>query len=147
MMNIGVVVMAVTISCLIHNRAISAVISLILIIGVLFTGYYLNDQLNNPEFFDAYNSDGLLIENAQRNPNYVGGTQRVIYEILYDANPMGQMIEYSEILSPYFTPHYIKLETPKEEIDFINSAPLYSLGIILIISCTGYILFKKKNVK
>ena len=147
MMNLGVAVIAVAISCLIHNRAISAVLSLVLIIGILFMGYYLNDQLNNPEFFDAYSSDGTWIQNAHRNPNYVDGTQRVIYEILYDANPMGQMIEYSEILSPYFTPHYVKLETPKEEMDFINSAPLYSLGIILIVSSAGYILFRKKNVK
>ena len=147
MMNLGVAVIAVAISCLIHNRAISAVLSLVLILGILFMGYYLNDQLNNPEFFVAYNSEGTMIENSLRNPNYVDGAQRTIYEFLYNANPMGQMIEYSEVLSPYFTPHYVKLETPQEEMDFINSAPLYSLGIILIVSSAGYILFRKKNVK
>lgn len=146
-MNFGVAVISTTVSCLIHNRAISAVVSIVLIIGILFVGYYLNDQLNNPEFFNAYKSDGTLIENAQRNPNYVDGAQRVIYEHLYVANPMGQMIKYSEILSPYFTPHYVKLEIPKEEMDFINAAPLYSLGIILFVSSVGYLLFRKKNIK
>ncbi|MBQ8848966.1 MAG: hypothetical protein IJ011_01375 [Clostridia bacterium] len=146
-MSLGIVTISVAVSSLISNRAISAVAAMLLTIGILFSGYYLYDKLDQPEYWEAHYADGTIVENAQKNPNYVGGTQRAIYQFLYNANPMGQMIEYSEILSPYFTPYSVKLETPKEEMDFINSAPIYSVGTMIIVSGCGYILFRRKNIK
>ena len=150
LLNLALVSICVFVSCMITNRAISAVVAIVLVIGFLFVGFYLNDCLNDPEYFEVVitsNGETQKAPNAARNPNYVDGVQRKIYQFLYDVNPLGQMIQYAEILSPYFTPHAVKLEIPNEEMQILNTAPLYSIGVMIVVSSGGYVLFRKKDLK
>ena len=143
-----VITACVTICCLIHRRAVSVVVVLLFIIGLLFLSIYIYDQLERPEYLDIYISNGALLEESSKpNPAYISGFRREVYLFLHHINPFGQIIEYANILSPYFTPHVVKLSIPEEEMRILNTAPVYSLGAMIAAVCCGYGFFRKKNIK
>lgn len=84
--------------------------------------------------FDAYSymdEDGTMVqEDAQPNPKYLTGTKRKFYEFLNDANPMGQMVQYTNI-----------------EVENPGLLMLYSFGIIILSTAAGVVIFRKKDVK
>jgi len=148
-MNLATVSLCVTVCCLISRKAISAVTALILVVGMIFGGIFLYDQLNRDEYFYGYttNEFGEREEHKVKNNYYVDEPLRSIYTFCYKIIPTGQLIEYSEILSPYFSKYDIKLSIPNEEQHILDTAPLYSLAMLSVISCGGYVLFCKKNIK
>ena len=101
---------------------------------LFFAGMIVMQRLQEPEIYDAYSytdEDGVMVhEDAQPNPNYLTGTKRKFYEFLNDANPMGQMVQYTNI----------RVEKP-------GLLMLYSFGIILLSTAAGVVIFRKKDVK
>lgn len=125
------------IAMLCQSKSATAVICLVLMIVLLFTGAFINSRLAEPETFDGYAmydadiGQIVLQEESQPNPSYVGGTTRVVYEFLNKFLPMGQAIHYSNMELG---------ERPWE-------MPLYSLIIIAATTGIGVVLFKKKDIK
>lgn len=79
---------------LIHNRAISAVVSILLFLGLLLLASMLYNSLMEPETVSGIvmTQDGMEWGESEGNPLYVGGLRRTIYEFLLPFLPTGQQI-------------------------------------------------------
>ncbi len=122
------------VSMLSQSRSTGVSICLISFFVLFFAGMIVMQRLQEPEIFDAYSymdEDGTMVqEDAQPNPKYLTGTKRKFYEFLNDANPMGQMVQYTNI----------QVENP-------GLLMLYSFGIIILSTAAGVVIFRKKDVK
>lgn len=96
-------------------------------------GIMTNSALDEPEFYSAYSYtvDGVTQEeSASRNPNYLSGTKRKVYEFMYDFTLGGQVIQ---IVSMKAKALYL--------------LALYDVLIIALSTVCGTLLFKRKDLK
>lgn len=119
------------ISMLNHNKAITAVVCILLAFLLLFIGVQLNKMLNEPET----NMGLIMTENGQEyqeipNPNYLEDGKREVVQFLYDFVPGGQALQC------------VSLETNN-----IAVLPVYSLIIIILTTGIGMFFFRKKELK
>lgn len=125
------------VAMLCQSKSAAAVICLVLMTVMFFTGSFIQSRLAEPETYEGYamyNAEtGQIVvqEEPEPNPSYVGGTTRVVLEFLDRFLPMGQSIHYSNMESG---------DRPWE-------MPLYSLIIIAATTGVGAVLFKKKDIK
>lgn len=123
----------VLISMLCHNKPYSTAGCILLVFALLFAGIRTTLALSEPEYYFGYSytENGIsATDEPKRNPNYLDGTKRQIYEFLNDFIPGGQAIKLSNI------------NAKKPAI-----LALYD-GIILIIATGfGIIFFSRKDLK
>lgn len=117
-----------------QSKAIVAIISLLLALGMIFAASYISSALNEPEFYE----DFVFTENGVRpsgekqpNARYLRGFQRDIYKFLYDFLPACQAMRISKAFD----------EGPEP----IFAA--YSALIALAATAGGLVIFKKKNIR
>ena len=123
----------VLISMLCNNKAYSTAGCILLVFALLFAGIRITSALNEPEYYSGYSyteNGSTITEEAERNPNYLRGTKRQIYEFLNDFVPGGQVIKLANMNS----------EKP--------AMPALYDGIILL-AATGFGLafFRRKDLK
>ena len=119
------------ISMLNHNKAITAVVCILLAFLLLFAGAQFNKMLNEPET----NMGLMMTDNGQEyqeipNPNYLEGGERKVVQFLYDFVPGGQALQCVSL-----------------EVNNITVLPAYSLIIIVLTTGFGVFFFKKKELK
>ena len=119
------------VSMLNQNRAVTAVICILLAFLFLFAGAYLNKMLSEPKT----NMGIKVTEKGQEyeeipNPRYLRGGERKMVQFFYDVIPGGQAIQCAFL-----------------EAVNISVFPVYSLIIILIPSGTGLYCLKKKDLR
>lgn len=119
------------VSMLNHNKAITAVVCILLAFLLLFAGAHLNKMLNEPETNMALimTESGQVYE-AIPNPHYLNEGERKTVQFIYDFVPGGQVIQCMSL-----------------EAANLPLLPLYSLIIILSTTGLGLLCFKKKNLK
>ena len=90
---------------LLPNRAVSAVICILLSFLLLFAGTAAAKRLDESEYYyipDSSLGIGQIDDGSHsewvRNPDYLEGTERRIYEIAYEVNPGGQSLQLSGML-------------------------------------------------
>lgn len=115
------------------RKAASAVVCILGVFLLLFAGIYINSRLNAPEFLREYSiaHDGQVVEEEpEPNPQYVRGTEREVYQFLYDFLPGCQSIQYGDMSAE-------------------NPALLaaYSLVILAASTGAGAALFRRKDLK
>ena len=115
------------------RKAASAVVFILGVFLLLFAGIYINSRLNAPEFLREYSiaHDGQVVEEEpEPNPQYVRGTEREVYQFLYDFLPGCQSIQYGDMSAE-------------------NPALLaaYSLVILAVSTGAGAALFRRKDLK
>lgn len=69
-----------------QNRAVTAILCITLAYFLLFLGIYLNARLTEPEIIPAqeYIENGqILLREAEKNPAYVSGLKRTVFQALY----------------------------------------------------------------
>mgnify|MGYP005771248435 CR=1 FL=1 len=121
------------ISMLSQNKAISAVVCILLAFGMLFLGTYISTTLNEPKTYESsyVNEEGEFVTGeAEANPNYVGGMKRKVYEFINDFLPGGQSVQTAN------------MSTKHPEI-FI----LYSSVILVVTTSAGALIFRKEDLK
>ena len=125
-----------------QNKAVSAAICILLAFGLQMLTIAVQSKLAAKEFYEGnvYTSDvsndgeiEMISLEGQRNPNYVGGTKRVVYEFIYDFNPVSQGLQIADMYA----------EHPKH----MGLFPLYSLIIIFGVTGEGIWLFGRKDLK
>ena len=128
------------ISMLIRSKASSAVTCILLAFILLFAGTYLNARLNEEEMYPVYDygeeygyyssENGPPDATMIKNPNYLEGTERQVYQFLYDFLPGGQMIQCAsgDALHP-------------------KRMPAYSLIIAVASTGIGLFFFRRKDMK
>lgn len=120
------------ISMLNHNKAVTAVLCILLAFGFLLTGSLLNRMLNTPKTISIYTLDenNNPVHSEEPNPKYLEGLKREFVQTLYDINPGGQVIQC------------VSLEAVN-----LSRLPVYSLLIMAITTGAGLFFFKKKELK
>ena len=116
------------------NKAVAAVISLVLMLGLLYVGSALGAALREPKM--TYNGVTLTENGIQyfgdmiQNPAYISGTKRMVYEFFYDLLPSGQISQL-------------------HSLDFARAArwPWFSVGLSVLMSAAGFVAFRRKDIK
>lgn len=120
------------VSMLNANKALVTVICILTAFVFLFSGMHFDAVLSTPETYPEYdvvNGEAVVVGEFP-NPNAVKGTERDVYEFLYDFTPGGQAVQYAEM----------KADQPQTLI-------LYSAVIIAVATGAGLFFFRKKNLR
>lgn len=100
---------------------------------LLFMGIHIVSSLNEPEYYSAYSytENGITVqEDESKNPNYLSGTKRKVYEFLNDFTPGGQLFQIGNM----------KVEKPLR-------LGLYDGIIIIAATGCGMFIFSRKDLK
>lgn len=121
------------VSMLCGSKAYSVAICILIAFALLFAGVAINSALNEPEFYDAYSvttNGETYTEEASRNPNYLSGTKRKVYEFMYDFVPGGQSVQLVSMTASH-----------------LWILALYDLVIVVASTWAGVALFSRKDLK
>lgn len=116
-----------------QNKAYSTAACILLMFALLLWGIRINSALNEPEYYSAYSytENGVTTEAPEeRNPNYLSGTKRRIYEFLQDFTPGGQALQLSNL----------NAEQPALLM-------AYDGAIALLSTCCGIVAFRRKDLR
>ncbi len=115
------------------NKAVTAVVSLLLELGLVYLAGSLGNALMEPQMtYDSvtYTINSVQFGNEIPNPAYISGSLRILYELLYDLLPTGQLLQmYS--------------------LDFDRCArwPLFSAVLLVLNTAVGYVMFRRKDIQ
>lgn len=121
------------IAMLCQNKAHTTADCILLAFILLFIGVYITSALNEPEYLAGYSytENGVTVEEPEmRNPNYISGTTRKVYEFLQDFTPGGQVMQISNM----------ETEAP-------TVLAMYDGIILLAATGCGIIFFRKKDLR
>lgn len=121
------------IAMLCQSKAYTVAGCILLTFVLLFAGVRIISALNEPEYYEAYSytENGVTVEEDEtKNPNYLSGAKREIFEFLKDFTPGGQAIQLSNM----------KTEKPRQ-------LALYDCMILVAAAGCGMIIFKRKDLK
>lgn len=119
------------ISMLSSSKATSAVICLLVGFGMMFLGAYVLVSLAQPEMIEQMIvKDGQQVIEEVRNPDYLDGMKREIYQFVLDVLPSGQC-----------------LQTFNEGVLHPVRMVVSSLLMVAGTSGLGFYLFGKKDIK
>ena len=121
------------IAMLCQNKSHTTAGCILLTFALLFAGVYISSTLEEPEYLAAYSytENGVTVEEPeQRNPYYITGMKRQVYEFLQDLTPGGQVIQVSEmgVKKPVMLAVYDGL-------------------ILLFVTVFGLIFFRREDLK
>ncbi len=124
------------ISMLSQSKSTAAVICILGVFMLMFTGIILNGRLSEPEFYNNnfFMTDEGVIQSgaASPNPAYVKGFKRDVYEFLMDFLPGGQVIQ---------------LSSDTEKNLPLGKMSIYSILIAITAGIFGICFFHKKDIK
>ncbi len=114
------------------NRAVSAVVAILLTFALLMAGSSLYNALSEPEMSSAavITANGVEVGEEQPNPYYVSGVLRDVFQFAVEALPSGQAILLANC----------ELSRP-----LLSAAS--SLGIVLLAGAAGIAVFRRKDLK
>lgn len=141
-------VILVSVSMMISQKAINAVVCIMLVLATVFSIYIIDDMLGQDEFIEMetlINGAGQSIR--EENPKYVGGSLRTVLQNIEMVIPYGTMIEYTEIVDPCFADYNITLSLPAERGEQLKIMPVYSTIVSVVVGLSGWSLFRKKELK
>ena len=121
------------IAMLCQNKAHTTAGCILLTFALLFAGVYISSTLEEPEYLAAYSytENGVTVEEPeQKNPYYISGVKRQVYECLLDLTPGGQVIQISEMGA-------------KKPV----MLAVYDGLILLLVTSFGLVLFRREDLK
>ena len=167
----------VTASCLIPKRAIGVIVNIVVVFAIVFMAYGVQDIVQQEEYYTECDFEyvtevdengnscvvGYEIEGTERlvkNPQYVGGVMRIVYQTVYDILPYGHISEYVYLTNDWFGYDYYNTHFPDEGFEWnkdctltdeqstnINVNLIYSVVINSVVIAIGYVCFRKKELK
>ena len=170
LVNVCFAVILVTLSCLISKRAIIAIVNIILVLAMIFATYAVERIVNQKEYYIEWEYEEQMVtdesgtysysapiegsEHEVKNPNYIDGPVRTVFETLYRIIPYGHMTEYISLTHAWFGYDYLTWETSdknftvtQEDIAGINTNLIWSVIVNGVICVAGYIGFRKKELR
>lgn len=118
------------------NKAVVSTVCILLAFILFFTGIIIRQRLDEPESFEIAEYDeetGETIYTGQmENIKFLSSPSRQIYEFLDNFLPGGQGLRLSGMMMP--------------ELTFDWVLPLYSLGIVILCTGAGLVLFTRKDL-
>lgn len=171
LINMGVAAAFVAISCLIPRRAITVIVSVLLVIGMAIMGTGIQNALNQPEYWTYVEFDepydGISVTQPEgkeyqvENENYLGGWMRMIAEEVNELNLFRNIDKELDSLTRYMGFESYKKDNGftywdsidsqfayDEDVDRMYSENLYNAPLMLVIaSVLGYCFFRKRDFK
>ena len=121
------------IAMLCQNKSHTMAGCILLTFALLFAGGYISSTLEELEYLAAYSytENGVTVEEPeQRNPYYITGMKRQVYEFLQDLTPGGQVIQISEM----------GVKKPA-------MLAIYDGLILLLVTGFGLVFFRREDLK
>lgn len=119
------------IAMIISNKTITSVVSIMLAFGMMMSALTCFNVLERKEYIQTASLvDGEMKFTEEKNPKYPSEKEKKICQILLDINPAGQMFQIAGRANAN-----------------IKVLPLYSLGLTILSTGVGIILFRKKDLK
>lgn len=121
------------IAMLCQNKSHTVAGCILLAFVLIFLGVYITSALNEPEYLAGYSytENGVTVEEPEtKNPNYISGTKRQVYEFMQDFTPGGQVLQISG------------MDTEKPMM-----LAMYDAIILLLATGFGMVLFRRKDLK
>ena len=150
MMAVAVVTLLCTLSLLVSQRAVSAILSVLLVVGLLFASYKIEETLSTPQYYYTHHYDevGELISVEQKeSPIYVDGVARKLLTHLNYAIPLGQSEPLIQCIGVWnYDVSWID-EHSYSHLKIVKFFPLYSLGLTITIGGIGYVIFRRRDLK
>ena len=142
-------VILVSVSMMISQRAVNAVICILLVLATVFASYAIDDMLGHSEFIEIVTSvnNGDFETIREENPRYIGGVKREILQSIEWFIPYGSMTEYMKIINPCFWEYNIVLNLTPEKESHLKILPLYSVVSLITAGTLGWYFFRKKELK
>lgn len=122
------------------NITISTVTSLLLILIMFVTDMFLSPTANSTEYIQknkVMDEQGNITYEIVKNEDYPGKIIQTTCKTIINFNPVSQAIEISGN----------KINMNEEDFNNMKVYPLYSLGLIIIITAIGIYLFNIKELK
>ena len=119
-----------------QNKALAAVVNILISVFMLVISIYILNKLAQPETYESLNHDTdtgqIMSSGIVSNPDYLEGTIRSIYQFFNDFLPTGQAVNITQngglIQEPYLL-------------------TIYSGIIILASIVIGMLIFRKRDIK
>lgn len=177
LVNLFFAALITAVACLIPNRFVTLVVTVVLVLAVAFVSNQLINLLRQPEYYKEYDYELVEItddkgnvyvsydivpgsEHLVKNPYYVGGTLRQVLLGVEHASPYCHICEYYSMAYTWFGYGFyseynneqwleqVANNMPTEE-DIHNTAfnSLYTLAMLAAVSTAGYFCFRKKELK
>ena len=119
------------IAMVIQNKAITAIVSIMLAFGLVMAAMVCLSRIQAPEYIpSATIVNGETIIKEVKNPKYPSESEKEMYQILLDLNPAGQMFQLAGRAAPNQ-----------------KAMPIYSFGLFIVFTAAGIVLFQKKDLK
>lgn len=168
LVSLSYTVILVTVALLISQKAINAVVCLLVVMATVFSAYALIDALGQPKMIRIVydETDGVTTDFGtgaieigkdetdegvttvyEPNPRYIGGAARTIGEGVVYAIPYGAMLQYMDIINPCFASDEVPFALSAEESTQLGILPFVSLAVCLFVGGVGWLCFRKKELK
>lgn len=120
------------IAMVISNKTIASIVSIMLAFGLMMYALVCLNILQTPKFNDyaTIEETGEYKIEQLPNPKYPSETKRKVYQTLLDINPAGGMFQLAGRTAPN-----------------LSVLPIYSLGIFIVATGVGLVLFRRKELK
>ena len=125
----------VLVSMIVNSKAVASVSVIIIYMVMFFSTLTIANKLDAPEYYEAEsyidNETGTVIEvPEEKNPYYLSGTKRKVYQTIYDTMPTSHIYEYAMSVT-----------------DKADKYSAYDSLILIATTALGIILFRKKDLK
>ncbi len=148
MMTVAIVTLLCVLSMLINARAVSAILSVLLVIGLMLVSYKIEEALSAPQYYYTHHYDeaGELISVEQReSPIYVDGVARKLLTHLNYAIPLGQSEPLLQCIGVW---NYSDASNQSlSHLKVVKFFPLYSLGVMVLAGGVGYVIFRRRDLR
>lgn len=154
---IGMGALLSAVCCLISNRALSAIVGVLLVLCLMYGATSVQHVLDQePTFTMEYFDENGEFTHAEEveNAMYVPEPFRTALTVVNRANPFGQLNQCMAAISEHvydwgdeYEPHYDVTAEKAELTARLNTLPLISLFSTAAISAAGFALFRRKNLK
>ena len=119
------------------NKAVVSTVCILLAFILFFAGIAIRQRLDEPESFELVEYDEETLETIYtgqiiQNTKFLSSSSRQVYEFLDNFLPGGQGLRLSGMMMP--------------ELTFDWVLPLYSLGIVILCTGAGLVLFTRKDL-
>lgn len=120
----------------IQSRAYGGILCLLTTLVLMFAAATISQRLSAPEYFDEYavmdenTGEVTVMEEREKNPQYLTGGKRRAYEFLNDFIPVSQLYQIMT-----------------NKTDRLNAMVFYDLILIIATTGAGMAIFQRKNLR
>lgn len=119
----------------IQSKAVGAIVCLLVMFIMMIFALSIEQRLEAPEYYDAYSyidedTGEMISVGKEKNPKYLSGTKREVYEFLNNFIPVSQLYQIGMNISDNF-----------------SLIVIYDCVIIFVTTGVGIAILKKKNLR